>query len=156
MFRAQGMSILYDCSTLVWSRVTAKTHRLRPCEMLERAIKVAIGAHAGQVDKNSEAYVLHPVSMMLSVAKRRHGRATSRGGDGAAPWPTTCLRDRLSPLMVGVTRSDQPLCVNRVQDCRYDVLRSGSRYDVARVCCTAEMGLGHDQWTCPHLLGHGL
>jgi (p)ppGpp synthase/HD superfamily hydrolase len=35
--------------------------------MLERAIKVAVIAHAGQVDKNGEAYILHPLRVMLAV-----------------------------------------------------------------------------------------
>jgi (p)ppGpp synthase/HD superfamily hydrolase len=28
--------------------------------MLEKAIEVAVVAHAGHVDKNGEAYILHP------------------------------------------------------------------------------------------------
>ena len=35
--------------------------------MLERAIEVAVIAHAGQVDKNGEAYILHPLRVMLAV-----------------------------------------------------------------------------------------
>jgi (p)ppGpp synthase/HD superfamily hydrolase len=38
--------------------------------MLERAIEVAVIAHAGQVDKNGEAYILHPLRVMLSVRER--------------------------------------------------------------------------------------
>jgi (p)ppGpp synthase/HD superfamily hydrolase len=38
--------------------------------MLERAIEVAFGAHAGQVDKNGEAYILHPLRVMLAVRER--------------------------------------------------------------------------------------
>jgi hypothetical protein len=37
--------------------------------MLERAIEVAVVAHAGQVDKN-EAYILHPLRVMLAVRER--------------------------------------------------------------------------------------
>jgi (p)ppGpp synthase/HD superfamily hydrolase len=39
--------------------------------MLERAIEVAVVAHSGQVDKNGEAYILHPLRVMLAV--REHG-----------------------------------------------------------------------------------
>ena len=38
--------------------------------MLERAIEVAVVAHAGQVDKNGEAYILHPLRVMLAVRER--------------------------------------------------------------------------------------
>ena len=38
--------------------------------MLERAIKVAVVAHAGQVDKNGEAYIWHPLRVMLTVRER--------------------------------------------------------------------------------------
>jgi hypothetical protein len=40
-------------------------------QMLERAIEVAVVAHAGQVDKNGETYILHPLRVMLAV--REHG-----------------------------------------------------------------------------------
>jgi (p)ppGpp synthase/HD superfamily hydrolase len=35
---------------------------------LERAIEIAAKAHAGQVDKAGQPYVLHPLRMMLTVA----------------------------------------------------------------------------------------
>jgi (p)ppGpp synthase/HD superfamily hydrolase len=38
--------------------------------MLERAIEVAVVAHAGQVDKNGEANILHPLRVMLAVRER--------------------------------------------------------------------------------------
>jgi hypothetical protein len=38
--------------------------------VLERAIEVAVVAHAGQVDKNSEPYILHPLRVMLAVRER--------------------------------------------------------------------------------------
>ena len=38
--------------------------------MLERAIEVAVVAHAGQVDKNGEAYFLHSLRVMLAVRER--------------------------------------------------------------------------------------
>jgi guanosine-3',5'-bis(diphosphate) 3'-pyrophosphohydrolase len=34
-------------------------------EMLDMAIKVAVGAHAGQVGKNGEPYILHPLRVMM-------------------------------------------------------------------------------------------
>lgn len=35
--------------------------------MLEKAIELAARAHAGQVDKAGEPYILHPLRLMLSV-----------------------------------------------------------------------------------------
>jgi (p)ppGpp synthase/HD superfamily hydrolase len=38
--------------------------------MLERAIEVAVVSHAGQVDKNEEPYILHPLRVMFAVSER--------------------------------------------------------------------------------------
>jgi (p)ppGpp synthase/HD superfamily hydrolase len=35
--------------------------------MLEKAIKIAVEAHAGQVDKAGQPYILHPLRCMLKV-----------------------------------------------------------------------------------------
>lgn len=35
--------------------------------MLEKAIKIAVEAHAGQVDKVGQPYILHPLRCMLKV-----------------------------------------------------------------------------------------
>jgi (p)ppGpp synthase/HD superfamily hydrolase len=35
---------------------------------LERAIEIAAKAHAGQVDKAGEPYILHPIRVMLGVS----------------------------------------------------------------------------------------
>lgn len=35
---------------------------------LERAIELASKAHAGQVDKAGQSYILHPIKVMLRVA----------------------------------------------------------------------------------------
>jgi (p)ppGpp synthase/HD superfamily hydrolase len=38
-----------------------------PNAMLQRAIEVAVVCHAGHVDKSGEAYILHPLRVMLAV-----------------------------------------------------------------------------------------
>ncbi|HEX5140113.1 MAG TPA: HD domain-containing protein [Dehalococcoidia bacterium] len=38
-----------------------------PNVMLERATEVTVVCHAGQVDRNGEAYILHPLRVMLAV-----------------------------------------------------------------------------------------
>jgi GTP diphosphokinase / guanosine-3',5'-bis(diphosphate) 3'-diphosphatase len=35
-------------------------------DRLERAIEIAAKAHAGQVDKAGQPYILHPIRVMLS------------------------------------------------------------------------------------------
>ncbi len=35
--------------------------------LLERGIEIAVVAHAGQVDMNGEAYILHPLRVMFAV-----------------------------------------------------------------------------------------
>lgn len=40
-------------------------------DKLELAIKLAVEAHAGQLDKSGQPYILHPLAVMLAVAK--HG-----------------------------------------------------------------------------------
>lgn len=38
---------------------------------LERAIEIAANAHAGQVDKANQPYILHPIRVMLSVRSEK-------------------------------------------------------------------------------------
>jgi len=38
--------------------------------MLEKAIKIAIEAHSGQVDKGGNPYILHPFRVMLNVSDK--------------------------------------------------------------------------------------
>lgn len=43
--------------------------------MLEKAIKIAVDAHQGQVDKGGSPYILHPLRVMLSV--NEHARVAA-------------------------------------------------------------------------------
>lgn len=42
---------------------------------LERAIEIAAAAHAGQVDKAGEPYILHPIRVMLRLANEQERMA---------------------------------------------------------------------------------
>jgi GTP diphosphokinase / guanosine-3',5'-bis(diphosphate) 3'-diphosphatase len=42
---------------------------------LERAIEIAAAAHAGQVDKAGQPYILHPIRVMLRVSKEHERMA---------------------------------------------------------------------------------
>lgn len=46
----------------------------RKNELLERAIEIAAAAHRGQADKAGEAYILHPLRVMLSMGDDPLGR----------------------------------------------------------------------------------
>ena len=39
--------------------------------MLDKAIKIAIDAHAGQVDKGGKPYILHPLRLMMKFSHER-------------------------------------------------------------------------------------
>ena len=38
---------------------------------LERAIEIAVEAHGGVKDRGGKAYILHPLSVMMRVGRRR-------------------------------------------------------------------------------------
>jgi hypothetical protein len=50
--------------------------------LLQRAIEIAVHAHAGQVDKGGNLYVLHPLRLMLRI---RYSVAILRSGKFAKP-----------------------------------------------------------------------
>ena len=59
--------------TTVWFCITKQSRcppkiRARSAMNLEHAIKLATDAHDGQVDKNGEPYILHPLRVMLAVS----------------------------------------------------------------------------------------
>jgi len=37
---------------------------------LERALEIALAAHAGQLDKAGQPYILHPIRVMLSAGPK--------------------------------------------------------------------------------------
>jgi (p)ppGpp synthase/HD superfamily hydrolase len=45
-------------------KISVKEARKRKAKLLERAIEIAVAAHAGQCDKNGDPYILHPLRMM--------------------------------------------------------------------------------------------
>lgn len=80
---------------------------------LERAIAIAAEAHAGQVDKGGEPYILHPLRVMLrleSVEDRIVGVLHDVVEDNAT-WPLAALRaegfsDTILEAIDAVTRRD--------------------------------------------------
>jgi hypothetical protein len=56
---------------------------------LERAIVIAAEAHAGQTDKASAPYILHPLRMMMDLTSAEE-RIVAVGT--ASGWPRLCQR----------------------------------------------------------------
>ena len=46
-----------------WKTRTGRSKNMN----LEKAIKIAVEAHTGQVDKGGNPYILHPLRVMLSL-----------------------------------------------------------------------------------------
>jgi guanosine-3',5'-bis(diphosphate) 3'-pyrophosphohydrolase len=55
---------------------------------LERAIEIAARAHAGQIDKGGQPYILHPLRVMLAV-KGKHERMAAVLHDVVEDTPIT-------------------------------------------------------------------
>lgn len=60
--------------------------------MLEKAIKIAIEAHAGQVDKGGNPYILHPLRVMLSVSDSARVAAVLHDVIEDTEWTIDMLR----------------------------------------------------------------
>lgn len=67
-----------------------------PNAVLERAIELAVVSHAGQADKNGEAYILHPLRVMLAV-RERGGTIEQQGGSRPPRRDRGLRRDRRLP-----------------------------------------------------------
>jgi len=69
-------------------RLVRASARLRPAHSLERAIEIAVRAHAGQVDKAGQPYILHPLRLMLAV-RSSHERMAAVLHDVIEDTPVT-------------------------------------------------------------------
>ena len=74
---------------------------------LERAIELAAKAHAGQVDKAGQPYILHPLRLMLSV-RTPHERMAAVLHDIVEDTPTTfddLVAEGFPPEVVAAVRA---------------------------------------------------
>lgn len=74
---------------------------------LERAIEMAAKAHAGQVDKAGQPYILHPLRLMLSV-RTPHERMAAVLHDIVEDTPTTfddLVAEGFPPEVVAAVRA---------------------------------------------------
>ena len=67
--------------------------KIAPGGLLEKAIRIAIEAHAGQKDKSGQPYILHPLRLML------HGQTEDERITGVlhdvvedTPWTIAALK----------------------------------------------------------------
>lgn len=78
--------------------------------LLERAIAIAVEAHAGQVDKAGAPYILHPLRVMLGVAPEHREAAVLHDVLEDCPaWPLQRLRlegfsEEVLDALVALTR----------------------------------------------------
>ena len=74
---------------------------------LERAIEIAARAHAGQVDKAGQPYILHPLRLMLAV-RTPHERMAAVLHDIVEDTPTTfddLVAEGFPPEVVAAVRA---------------------------------------------------
>ena len=81
--------------------------------LLEKAIRIAVEAHAGQKDKSGQAYILHPLRLMLR-GQTEDERITAVLHDVVedTPWTLTALKAEGFPRRVlyaldGLTRREK-------------------------------------------------
>jgi (p)ppGpp synthase/HD superfamily hydrolase len=104
---------------------------------LERAIEMAAKAHAGQVDKAGQAYILHPLRLMLAV-RTPHERMAAVLHDIVEDTPVTfddLVREGFPPEVVAAVRA----LTKADGEKRVDAARRAAADPVARVVKLADV-----------------
>lgn len=104
---------------------------------LERAIEMAAKAHAGQVDKAGQAYILHPLRLMLAV-RTPHERMAAVLHDIVEDTPVTfddLVREGFPPEVVAAVRA----LTKTDGEKRVDAARRAAADPVARVVKLADV-----------------
>ncbi|SEO01685.1 HD domain-containing protein [Duganella sp. CF517] len=97
---------------------------------LERAIAIAAGAHAGQVDKAGQAYILHPLRVMLRVTSA-HERMAAVLHDVVEDTPVSLrqlVEEGFAPEVIGAVDA----LTKRPGESRIDAARRAAADPVAR------------------------
>lgn len=97
---------------------------------LERAIEIAAAAHAGQVDKAGQAYILHPLRVMLRVASA-HERMAAVLHDVVEDTPVSLqqlIDEGFSPEVIAAVEA----LTKRPGESRIDAARRAAADPVAR------------------------
>jgi (p)ppGpp synthase/HD superfamily hydrolase len=97
---------------------------------LERAIEIAAGAHAGQVDKAGHAYILHPLRVMLRVTSA-HERMAAVLHDVVEDTPVSLQQlvgEGFAPEVIAAVEA----LTKRPGESRIDAARRAAANPVAR------------------------
>ena len=104
---------------------------------LDRAIAIAAAAHAGQVNKAGEPYILHPLRVMLSLASESE-RVVGVLHDVVekSPWTLSALKSEgFTETIIGAIDS-----VTRRQDEEYDdFVRRSAANEIGRAVKFADL-----------------
>jgi (p)ppGpp synthase/HD superfamily hydrolase len=104
---------------------------------LETAIAIAAKAHAGQTDKGGEAYILHPLRVMLRVSGySARIAAVLHDVVEDTPWTLDALRDAGFGDVV-ITAID--LLTRREGEDYFDFVRRAARDPIARAVKRADL-----------------
>ena len=104
---------------------------------LERAIELAARAHAGQVDKAGQAYILHPLRLMLNV-RTPHERMAAVLHDIVEDTPVTfddLVAEGFPPEVVAAVRA----LTKTKGEARVDAARRAAADPIARVVKLADV-----------------
>jgi (p)ppGpp synthase/HD superfamily hydrolase len=104
---------------------------------LERAIELAARAHAGQVDKAGQPYILHPLRLMLAV-RSPHERMAAVLHDVVEDTPTTFADLEAEGFPREVVAAVRAL-TNTEGEARIDAARRAAADPVARAVKLADV-----------------
>ncbi len=103
---------------------------------LERAIEIAARAHAGQIDKAGEAYILHPLQVMLRV-KGTHERIAAVLHDVVEDTPITLAQLRAEGFAEAVIEAVDAL-TKRSGETRLEAAKRAAQNPIARAVKLAD------------------
>lgn len=115
---------------------------------LERAIEIAASAHAGQVDKAGQPYVLHPIRIMLSVSTPEERMAAMlHDVVEDTPWTSDQLRNEgFSEAVIDAVAA----LTKRTGESRIEAAKRAVQNPIARVVKLADVSDNMDLSRIPN------
>ncbi len=104
---------------------------------LERAIEIAVRAHAGQIDKAGQPYILHPLRVMFAV-ERLHERMAAVLHDVVEDTPITLENLKSEGFPMAVLDAIRALTKMKGED-RIEAARRAAENPIARVVKLADV-----------------
>jgi (p)ppGpp synthase/HD superfamily hydrolase len=119
--------------------------------MLERAIAIAAEAHAGQVDRGGQPYILHPLRVMLKMAPDDDHRAAAVLHDVVEDCPDWTI-DRLRSEGISETALEAIDAVTKMPWESYDdFIERAARNGIGRLVKIADLRDNSDINRIPNL-----